>query len=216
VTSIRLPEHASKRPLLALLRSRRPFHRLLLALLLAAAPAAQADEAAAWAALRAGGHVALMRHAEAPGIGDPAGFRLGDCATQRNLDARGRDDARAAGERLRAERVSIGRLLSSPWCRCRDTAQLLRTGRPVEVTPVFGSAFGDGGGHSGQPVPLDEARRLLRDWRGPGTLLVVTHGATIRALLDGTNPATAEAVVVKPSAGGSLVEVGRLRLAPRP
>jgi broad specificity phosphatase PhoE len=193
-----------------------PFRRLLLALLLAAAPAAQADEAAAWAALRAGGHVALMRHAEAPGIGDPAGFRLGDCATQRNLDARGRGDARAAGDRLRAERVTIGRLLSSPWCRCRDTAELMRTGRPVEATPVFGSAFGDGAGHSGQPVPLDEARRLLRDWRGPGTLLVVTHGATIRALLDGANPATAEAVVVKPSAGGSLVEVGRLRLAARP
>jgi phosphohistidine phosphatase SixA len=190
---------------------------LLPALMLAAAPAAQAGEAAAWAALKAGGHVALMRHAEAPGIGDPDGFRLRDCATQRNLDARGRDEARAAGDRLRAERVAIGRVLSSPWCRCRETAELMRTGSPVDVTPVFGSAFGDGGGRSGQLVPLDEARRVMRGWGGPGTLLVVTHGATIRALLDGPNPATAEAVVVKPSAGGSLVEVGRLRLAaPRP
>jgi broad specificity phosphatase PhoE len=194
--------------------------RLLLAVLpalfMAMAPAVQADEAAAWAALKAGGHVALMRHAEAPGIGDPEGFRLGACATQRNLDARGRDEARTAGDRLRAERVSIGRLLSSPWCRCRDTAELMRTGRPVEMTPLFGSAFGDGGGRSGQAVPLDEARRLMRAWRGPGTLLVVTHGATIRALLDGPNPATAEVVVVKPSADGPLLEVGRARLAQRP
>ena len=196
--------------------ARWPIRCLLTTLLLAAATAARADEAAAWAALRAGGHVVLMRHAEAPGIGDPAGFRLDDCATQRNLDARGRDDARAAGDRLRAERVTIGRLLSSPWCRCRDTAALMRTGRPVEVTHLFGSAFGDGAGHSGRPVPLDEARQLLRGWRGPGTLLVVTHGATIRALLDGVNPATAEAVVVKPTDGAALAEVGRLRLAARP
>jgi len=203
---------------------RGPLHRLLAALLSAsipamllwAPPAVQADESAAWAALKAGGHVALMRHAETPGIGDPEGFRLGDCATQRNLDARGRDEARVAGDRLRAERVTIGRLLSSPWCRCRDTAELMRTGRPVEVTPLFGSAFGDGGGRSGQPVPLDEARRLMRAWRGPGTLLVVTHGATIRALLDGANPATAEVVVVNAAADGPLVEVGRVRLAQRP
>jgi broad specificity phosphatase PhoE len=192
------------------------FPALVLALLMTAAQAAAADESAAWAALKAGGHVALMRHAEAPGIGDPDGFRLGDCPTQRNLDASGRDEARAAGGRLRTERVAIGRVLSSPWCRCRETAELMRTGRPVETTPLFGSAFGDGGGRSGRPVPLDEARQLMRAWRGPGTLLVVTHGATIRALLDGPNPATAEAVVVKPSADGPLAEVGRVRLAQRP
>ena len=171
---------------------------------------------AAAAVAQAGGHVALMRHAEAPGVGDPAGFRLDDCATQRNLDARGRADAQAAGERLRAEKVTVGRLLASPWCRCRDTAQLMRTGRPVELTQAFGSAFGDGAGHSGRPARLDEARRLMSSWRGPGTLLVVTHGATIRALLDGPNPATAEAVVLQPAVDGQLVEVGRLRLAPSP
>lgn len=189
---------------------------LLVMLLLGTAVAARADEAAAWSALKAGGHVALMRHAEAPGVGDPSGFRLDDCMTQRNLDARGRADAQAAGERLRAEKVTVGRLLASPWCRCRDTAQLMRTGRPAEVTQAFGSAFGDGAGHSGRPARLDEARRLMSSWRGPGTLLVVTHGATIRALLDGPNPATAEAVVLKPAGDGQVVEVGRLRLAPSP
>jgi phosphohistidine phosphatase SixA len=184
-----------------------------LGVLLAMAGPVRADEAAAWAALKAGGHIALMRHAEAPGIGDPPGFRLEDCATQRNLDARGRADAQAAGERLRAEQVAVGRLLASPWCRCRDTAQLMRTGRPVEVTQAFGSAFGDGAGHSGRPAQLDDARRLMAQWRGPGNLLVVTHGATILALQGGSHPATSEAVVLKPAGDGGVVEVGRVRLA---
>lgn len=187
-----------------------------LLMLLAWSGPARADKAAAWAALRAGGHVMLMRHAEAPGVGDPTGFRLDDCATQRNLDARGRADAEAAGQRLRAERVAVGRVLASPWCRCRDTAQLMRTGPKVEVTQAFGSAFGDGAGHSGQAPNLDEARQLMSRWRGPGNLLVVTHGATIRALLDGPNPATAEAVVLKPTGDGGVSEVGRLWLAVPP
>ena len=94
-----------------------------------------AEEAAAWAALRQGGRAALMRHADAPGgAGDPPGFRLDDCTTQRNLSARGREDAEAIGERLRIERVAVTKLLSSPWCRCVDTARLLNIG-PVEIGP---------------------------------------------------------------------------------
>ena len=61
-----------------------------------------ADEAAAWAALRAGGHVALIRHASTDaGPGDPPGYKLGDCATQRNLSAAGREESRRLGERFR-------------------------------------------------------------------------------------------------------------------
>ncbi len=95
---------------------------LAAALVLSAMPAA-ADEAAAWAALRAGGHVALMRHASTePGLGDPPGYKLDDCATQRNLSAQGREEARRIGERLRKEGVVVEKVYTSPWCRCRDTA----------------------------------------------------------------------------------------------
>src|ERR1700709_143069 len=88
-----------------------------------AADIAIADEAEAWNALRAGRHVALMRHTDAPGgAGDPAGFRLDDCATQRNLSAKGRADAQRIGARLRLEGIAIEKLVSSPWCRCMDTA----------------------------------------------------------------------------------------------
>jgi hypothetical protein len=105
-----------------------------------AADIASADEAeAAWTALRAGRHVALMRHTDAPGgVGDPPGFRLDDCATQRNLSAKGRADAARIGARLRSERIAVERIVSSPWCRCMDTATLLELG-PVEADPTSGN-----------------------------------------------------------------------------
>ncbi len=100
-----------------------------------AADIASADEAEAWTALHAGRHVALMRHTDAPGgAGDPPGFRVDDCATQRNLSAKGRADAARIGARLRSEGIAVERILSSPWCRCMDTATLLELG-PVEAEP---------------------------------------------------------------------------------
>jgi phosphohistidine phosphatase SixA len=178
---------------------------LPLFLLFIATGAARADEAAAWAALRQGGVVALMRHGDAPGIGDPPGWRLDDCATQRNLGEQGRAEARAVGARLRAERIAIARVVSSPWCRCLETARLVDAG-PVQVEPTFANAF-----------ILRDRREALREggrafiaaWRGPGTLLVVTHGENISALT-GRSPAAAEIVVVAPGVGGALREIGAL------
>ena len=169
---------------------------LTLAIALGVAAPARGDEAAAWAALRAGGHVALMRHTDAPGgIGDPPGFKLEDCATQRNLSDQGRDEAAQIGTRLKAEGIAFERILSSPWCRCMDTARLLDMG-PVEPARTFSNVV----------VLRDHtesltkgARALIAGWRDAGTLLVVTHGANIRALT-GISPATGEIVVVDRSA----------------
>jgi phosphohistidine phosphatase SixA len=186
--------------------------RLLLCLLaLLAAPAA-ADEAAAWLALREGGHVALMRHALAPGgAGDPPGFRLEDCATQRNLSAEGRADAAAVGAMLWGEEIAVDKVLSSPWCRCVDTARLMEVGA-VEIAPTFGNAF----------VLRDQrdeleagARKIIAAWRGPGNLLVVTHGANIQALTGGGSPESGEIVVVRAGADGTIREVGRIPVPAR-
>ena len=106
-----------------------------------------------------------MRHGDAPGVGDPAGWRLDDCTTQRNLSEQGRAQARAVGARLRSERIAIERVLSSPWCRCVDTATLASLGR-VEIER-FSNAF-----------VVAEQRAALRErglavaaqWRGPGVL----------------------------------------------
>jgi len=185
-------------------------HRIrptLFALLLAlsASDTARADEAAAWSALRAGAHIALMRHTDAPGgAGDPPGFRLEDCATQRNLSDKGRADAAKIGARLKAEGIRIEKILSSPWCRCMETALLLQLG-PVEAQLAFSNVF----------VLRDQtesltsgARAVIDAWKGSGILLVVTHGANIFALT-GVSPASGEIVVVR---GGSREAIGRLLL----
>jgi len=170
--------------------------------------AAGADDAAdAWKALRAGGHVALMRHADAPGgVGDPPDFRVEDCATQRNLSAKGRADAEKIGLRLKGEGIAFEKILSSPWCRCIDTARLMDLGA-VETEATFGNVV----------VLKDQrqalttgARALITQWTAGGNLLVVTHGANIQALA-GVWLASGEIVVVK---GGSdrAEPVGRLLL----
>jgi phosphohistidine phosphatase SixA len=177
---------------------------LSLLALIATARSVAADEAAAWAALKEGGHVALMRHALAPGgAGDPAGFRLDDCTTQRNLSAEGKADAAAVGAMLRAQDIAIGKVLSSPWCRCVDTAHLMTVGTP-EIALTFGNAFV----LSEQRDELAAgARKIIAGWNGPGTLLVITHGANIQALT-GATPEPGEIVVVTTDADGSINEAG--------
>ena len=173
-----------------------------------AAESARAGQTEAWSALRAGGHVALMRHADAPGgFGDPPGFKVEDCATQRNLSAKGRADARKIGARLRSEGIALEAILSSPWCRCIDTATLLELG-PVKTEPTFSNVV----------VLRDQresltsgARTVINQWTGSGTLLVVTHGANIQALT-GIQPASGEIVVVRGGSGGGREAVGRLML----
>ena len=85
-----------------------------------------------------GGYVLMVRHARAPGTGDPDHIRLGDCATQRNLDDEGRAQARRLGTRLRAAGVAAAEVYSSQWCRCLETAALMDLG-PVEELPALNS-----------------------------------------------------------------------------
>ena len=151
-----------------------------------------------WAALLEGGHVALIRHANAPpGYGgDPPGFRIDDCSTQRNLDAVGREQARVLGDAFRRQGVRVDRVLSSPWCRCVDTARLMDVG-PVDTTWAL---VPDQAGTP--PARLSELRAIVAGWRGPGTLVLVTHALTIRALL-GFLPVQGETAVLKPASGSA-------------
>jgi phosphohistidine phosphatase SixA len=167
---------------------------------------AGADEAAdAWKALRAGGHVALMRHADAPGgAGDPQGFRVDDCTTQRNLSEKGRADSAKIGVRLKQEGIAFGKILSSPWCRCKDTATLLNLGT-VEEEATFGNVVVL---HDQRDTLTAGARALIAKWDGPSNLLVVTHGANIAALTT-ISPASGEIVVVR-GRSGSVEPAGRL------
>lgn len=175
--------------------------RLMLLLLLLAAPgAARAEDA--WEVLRQGG-IVLFRHATAPGGGDPPGMRLGDCTTQRNLDATGRAEAARIGAAFHAQGIAVGRVLASAWCRTVETAEIAFPGR-VEVEPAFASFFADRGRG---PAQTEAARAILLGWAGPGALVVSTHQVNITALT-GIFPASGEGIVLR-------VEEGALRVAAR-
>ena len=173
---------------------------LALAALLRPAGARAADP---WDALRTGG-ILLVRHAQAPGFGDPPGMRLGDCATQRNLDETGRAQARRLGEAVRARGVAVGAVLASEWCRTLETAALAFPGL-VRAEPAFNSFFEDRAAAAAQTAA---ARAILLGWAGPGALVAITHQVNITAL-SGIHPASGEGVVLRRE-GEALVVVGRL------
>src|SRR5438093_7693937 len=106
---------------------------LIAALLMLVASGAEASDAV-WDAVRAPGSVVVVRHSYAPGTFDPPDAKLEDCATQRNLDDGGRAQARRIGEAFRRNGVTVGPVLSSPRCRCLDTARLaFGQARPWDV-----------------------------------------------------------------------------------
>ena len=160
-----------------------------------------------WPLLAAGGHVVMLRHALTdPGVGDPAGFKLGDCGTQRNLSEEGRREARRLAEALRSRRVPVAAVLSSPWCRCLETARIVFD-RPVEVQPALGNLF-DRSRDEAAPQ-LAELRKLVARPPAGGNVFMVTHGSTVNALA-GVSPATAEMVLLAPQPGGDFRVAGRL------
>ena len=170
----------------------------------AALAADEAREAAAWEALR-GGAIALFRHANAPGGGDPAGMRLGDCTTQRNLDEAGRQQARRIGEAFRKREIAVGAVLTSQWCRTTETANLAFPGK-ARPEPIFNSFFD---ARSNGPAQTRDARALLSRWAGPGALVVSTHQVNITGLT-GIVPASGEGIVVRVT-GGEVAVIGRIR-----
>ncbi|MFO7576496.1 MAG: histidine phosphatase family protein [Pelovirga sp.] len=180
---------------------------LTLACLLAWSPALHADDAedALWRALRSGEAVALIRHALAPGTGDPSGFQLEDCATQRNLSEEGRRQARQIGTAFRENGITSAQVWSSRWCRCLETARLLELG-PVEPTPSLDSFFNQPGRGPAQTATLREL--LSRRHEGPPRVLV-THQVNITGLT-GIVPGSGDMVVVRPTADGDLRVMGRL------
>jgi len=166
----------------------------VLGISLSIAPGWAADDSEdAWEALAKGGHIALIRHGNAPpGFGgDPPGFRLGDCTTQRNLDDKGRAQSKTLGEAFRNHGVRVDRIVSSPVCRCIDTATLMAVGQVDSSLALLPDR------DAARPR-LRELKKIISGWRGPGTLVLVTHGFTIEALI-GFIPEQAETIVLRPT-----------------
>ena len=165
---------------------------------------AHASEAL-WSALRSGTHVAMMRHALAPGTGDPQNFRLGDCATQRNLNDEGRRQAEAIGSRFRSKGIGTPRIYSSQWCRCLETARLLGLDN-VTPLPALNSFFRD---RQKGPTQTADIKEFISSRSDGVPTVLVTHQVNITALT-GVFPASGEIVVVKVAADGTVDVAGRI------
>lgn len=173
-------------------------------------PAAMAaGDDALVALLHGGGHLILMRHAATvPGVGDPTGFVLGQCGTQRNLSEAGRADARRVGAAFVRHRIPVAAVLSSRWCRCLDTARLAFG--TVAPAPMLDSMFDEDG------AARDARLRQLPGWikalpRDGGNVVLVTHDVNIQALVQ-QSVRQGEMVVAKARPDGALDVVGSWRV----
>ena len=176
-----------------------------LAILLGAGAAHANDSAKLWDALRQGTVFAIMRHALAPGTGDPDNFKVGDCSTQRNLSDTGRKQAREIGARFRSNGITKANVLTSQWCRCRETAELLALGQVKEL-PSLNSFF--------QKFEQRETQtKALRKWlmtsRPKGPLVLSTHQVNISALT-GSYTSSGEIVVAQIDADGKVKVLGSI------
>lgn len=181
----------------------------LLILFLSIAPgllSASSENKALLEKMRTGVGVLMIRHALAPGIGDPDEFQLGDCSTQRNLNETGRKQARSIGEWLRLNGINRARVYSSQWCRCMETAKLINLG---EVTPLPAlNSFFD--------RPEDREKNLAalglflktQSFNGVLTILV-THQVTISAVT-GKWTDSGHGKLVAPQADGSVKLLGEI------
>lgn len=129
------------------------------------------------------GHALLLRHALAPGVGDPAGFELDDCSTQRNLSAKGRQQARQIGDRLRAAGIHQANVFSSHWCRCLETAALLGFGEPQPLAAI--DSFFQSDDPKAKSQATTALRQHLADGRQQAARIYITHQVNLSALLGG-------------------------------
>ena len=157
-----------------------------------------------WEALKQGTAFVVMRHALAPGTGDPQNFQVDDCSTQRNLSDVGRQQARQTGDLFRDNGITAAEVWSSAWCRCLETARLMNLGEVGTLEPL-NSFFR----RQERREPQTEA---LKDWlkarQDNRPLLLVTHQVNITALT-GIFPRSGELIFVQPSGDGALTVIDR-------
>jgi phosphohistidine phosphatase SixA len=181
----------------------------LAAAVLAIPAAALADDAQLLREMRQGGVAVLMRHAQTtPGVGDPPGWKLADCPSQRNLDETGIAHAKRIGQWFAQHQLRPTRVRNSPWCRTRDTARLAFERH--DDWPALANIFED---RSGADAQAAEVRRFISVLKPGEWAVLVSHGSTIFHITQ-VSLAPGEAVVVRrdPAHAGAvkLLVLGRL------
>jgi broad specificity phosphatase PhoE len=169
-------------------------------------PISAASENELVAQMQSGNAVLMIRHALAPGIGDPEEFDINDCSTQRNLDNAGREQAQAIGQWLRDHGIKNVKLFSSQWCRCMDTARLMGMGE-VTPLPALNSFFES---PQDREPNLSALRQFIQNKSKPGELIImVTHQVTISGIT-GNWTDSGHGKLVRPGNDGKIKLLGEL------
>ena len=146
----------------------------------------------AWNLAEEGDKIILIRHSLAPGGGDPPGFKIDDCKTQRNLKRKGINQSKKIGKLFKKNKISVDQVLSSQWCRCKDTAKYA-FGNFKELTALnstFQSPY-----NKNEPKQLKELYNFVKKWDGKGrNLVLVTHYSIITAVTNAV-PSSGEIVI---------------------
>ena len=146
----------------------------------------------AWDLAQEGNKIILIRHSLAPGGGDPAGFKIDDCKTQRNLNKKGINQSKNIGKLFKKNKVFIDQVLTSQWCRCKDTAKYA-FGNYKEFTALnstFQSSF-----NKNEEKQLKELYNYVKKWNGNGkNLVLITHYSIITAATNAV-PSSGEIVI---------------------
>ncbi len=151
------------------------------------------------------GYVLLIRHAYAPGVGDPENFNVNDCSTQRNLNDEGRQDARDIGQWLQRREVKILRVESSRWCRAKETAQLLNIGK-VRPNRNLDSLFQESD-LLNHPQTANIKKRIQNHRNTRGLLVFVGHFVNFQAAA-GVSLDSGEGVLIKATPSGEFKVMG--------
>jgi phosphohistidine phosphatase SixA len=145
-----------------------------------------------WDEARKGNKVILIRHSLAPGGGDPAGFKIGDCKTQRNLNKAGIEQSKKIGKIFKGNKIPIDIVLSSEWCRCKDTA-FHAFGKFKEFSALnstFSTPY-----NKNEPRQIKEIKKYLMNWKSEGkNLILVTHYSVITAITNAA-PSSGEIII---------------------
>ncbi len=163
---------------------------LLAALTVSPAYTQATDTQDIWRHVQSGDSIVILRHALAPGTGDPDNFEVDRCDTQRNLSTDGIQQAKRIGKLLKDRGIDSASVYSSQWCRCIDTANALELGRPEEM-PALNSFYSN---PQAGPAQIEQLKHWLSNVKPPAPLVLVTHQVVITALT-GVYPSSGEAVI---------------------
>ena len=142
--------------------------------------------------VKEGDKIILIRHSSAPGGGDPKGFKIEDCKPQRNLDKVGIKKKKKIGELFKKNFIPIDKVLSSQWCRCKDTARHA-FGKYVEfsaLNSIFQSPY-----NRNETIQINQIKKYVKNWNGKGkNLVMVTHYSIITKITNSA-PSSGEIVI---------------------